>query len=187
MLLGDPEAALIMYFPVEARNPWERPAGLAEEYNGAVHRRVAWQNHCYGVWVLVTELHAQATGQPLLPLLLKSLWPPQPQPGPPLSGDADQGVVQGPAEPEAGGVAASSTSSPHLSAFAAFGQRLLAEAEAVSTPAEDHRLKMSQLTSNADDDTAMAAAASPAVSARAGGIYRPPLMEWMGRGPIPPP
>ena len=175
MLLGDPGAALTKYFPVEARSPWERPAGLAEEYNGAVHRRVAWQNHCYGVWVLVTELHAQATGQPLLPLLLKSLWPPQPQPGPPLSGNADQGVVQqGPTEPEAGGVAAS-TSSPPSDAIAAFGRRHLAEAEAVITPVEDRRLMME---SNVSGDAAMAAAAvSPAVSARVGRGPSAPLME----------
>ena len=71
LLLGDPAVALAKHFPLEAANPNERPEGVAEEYSGPLHRRMAWKNHCYGVRTMVMELHAQATGKPLLKLLHK--------------------------------------------------------------------------------------------------------------------
>ena len=70
MLLGDPALALAKYFPLEAQSPQKRPEGVAEDYCGPLHRQMAWRNHCWGVRTMVAQLHAQATGKPLLSLLL---------------------------------------------------------------------------------------------------------------------
>ncbi len=72
LLLGDPIKAMHKYFPYEAAN--DDPDALElvmEKYGGALNRRVAWDNHRFGCWVLVADLHAQATGKKLLPMLLE--------------------------------------------------------------------------------------------------------------------
>lgn len=62
VLLGDPEAALLRYFPDEAADL--RPPSLADCPS------MAWTNHCFGARVMVMELHAIATGKTLLPMVL---------------------------------------------------------------------------------------------------------------------
>ena len=81
------------YFPLEALNPWKRPEGVAEDYKGALHRRTAWANHCFGVSAMVAELHARATGKPLLPLLTARR-PPPPLPPPSEPGQSPGAVVR---------------------------------------------------------------------------------------------
>ena len=59
-MLGDPEDTISKYFPAEYANI-DRPDGV---------KGLAWANHRFGVHVLVMELHAIATGKPLLPMVL---------------------------------------------------------------------------------------------------------------------
>lgn len=64
MLLGDPKAVMQKWFPAESSGT--RPEALT----GIRKTGLMWTNHCFGVHVMVMELHALATGKPLLPLVL---------------------------------------------------------------------------------------------------------------------
>lgn len=59
-------SAVRKWFPLEAGDTPQRPEAVEADRRSGLK----WKNHCFSVHVMVMELHALATGKPLLPMVL---------------------------------------------------------------------------------------------------------------------